>query len=167
MANNFATAFESAEKVGTPVDNFSGDVRALGATYLDETDIFRIPADFKVFKHNDLSKTAGKDVCFTVAEILDNNGNVVSGKNLFPGMFNRTVYEWSKDEFGNLQNAHKVHIPKGEPVDDFNGESTIQEAMKKVAGKKIRVKKVDIFNTRNFTRDDLQSQRVYTLEYVN
>lgn len=167
MANNFAAALESANKVSEKVDAFGGDVRALGATFLDEGDIFRIKENFEVRKHNELSKTAGKDVCFTVAEILNDKGDVVSGKNVFPGMFNRTVYEWTKDEFGNLQNAHKVHIPKGDPIDDFNNEETVQKAMEKVAGKKIRVAKVDIFNTRNFTRDDLQSQRVYTLEYVN
>lgn len=167
MANNFTSALESATKVGTPVAEFSGDVRALGATFLDEGDVFRIPADFKVYKHNDLSKNAGRDVCFTVAEMFDTAGNSVGGKNVFPGMFNRTVYEWEKDEFGNLINLHKTRIPEGDPVKDFNAESTIQNAMKKIAGRKIRVKKVDHVNTRNFAKTDIQSQSVYTLEYAD
>lgn len=166
MANDFASALESAQKTGTPVAEFTGDVRAMGATFLEELETFRIPNDFKVFKNPELSARAGKDVCFTVVEILDDNGNVVSGKQVYPGMFNRTVYHYHKDDKGEIKNMHETFTPKGAPIDDYNSEKTTQLAMKKIAGKKIKVKKIDYIETRNFERTDTTTQSVYTLEYA-
>lgn len=166
MANNFASAVESAKKTSTPVNEFSGDVRAMGATYLEAGEVFRIPTDFQVFKNDELSTRAGKDVCFTIAEILDGD-NVVSGKNVFPGIFNRTVYKYHKDEDGNIVNLHDTAVPTGTPVDDFNSEKSIQDAMKKIAGKKIRIKDIDYVETRNFERTDTTTMAVYKFEYAD
>lgn len=173
MANNFATTLENVEKENTLVTTgFTGNVRALGATFLEEGDIFRIPTDFKVFRNPNIGSDENP-VLFTVVELFDKNGSeVVTGKNLYPSMFNRTTYIWEKDEFDNLLNTHKYEVPKGlpengnNPIKDFNAEKTIQDGIKAVAGKKIRVKGVKRINTRNFERNGLTAQSVYTLEYA-
>lgn len=173
MANTFVSALESAQSTAVEMtEGFSGNVRALGATFLEEGDIFRIPNDFKVFKNTELSRPAegdrkAVDVLFTVAEMFDDAGNDVGGKQIYPGIFNRTVYHWHKDEAGKLVNMHKTFTPSGKPVTDYNSEKLTQEAMKKIAGKKIRVVKIDPIETRNFDRTDTTTQSVYTFEYVD
>ena len=165
MANSFQAALESAEKIGTKVAKFEGNNRQMGASFLEEGDVIRIPQNFEVFQNNDLS-TDDRKVCFTVAEIFDNDGNVAGGKQVYPGAFNRTVYGWHKDEDGKLVNLHKTYMSSGDPVKDFISETETQKSMEKIAGKKIRVKAVDHIETRTFDKKDTTTTPVYTFEYV-
>lgn len=162
----FAVALESANKIGVQVDKFVGNLKALGATFLEEGDIIRVPEDFKVWKNTQLTTDDSKPVCFTLVEILKGD-EVVGGKQVYPGAFNRTVYHYTKDEDGSIINMHKTFVPKGRPVDDFNTETNIQDAFKKIAGRKIKVSKAEPVETRNFERTDTTTQQVYTFEYVN
>lgn len=168
MANTFAAALESALKVGEEVTSFVGNLRALGASFLEEGDVFRIPVDFKVFKNNELTKDPEKPVCFTVAEIFDAQGNVTGGKQVYPGSLNRTVYHYHKTEDGEVLNMHKTFVPEGQPVIDFNSEKETQNAMKKIAGRKIRVVKVTPVETRDFNdKTKTTTQSVYTFAYAD
>lgn len=172
MANSkFEAVVARATENDSEVSEFTGNIRMMGSSNLSEGQTIRIPTDFKVWKNNALSDETDADpknhriVCYTIAESLDSDGNVVGGVVVYPSAFNKTVFAWERNGDA-IRNTGKAFMPTGKPVNDFNNAMKIQDAIKNIAGKKIFVKKVTDVQTRDFNdKEKLTSQKVFEFEY--
>lgn len=168
MSERFDAVVERQEKLGDVVmeEGFTGNTRMLGSSNLSEGQIILIPENFKVYKNAQLSNDE-RTVSYTIAKLLNEKKEEIGGVLVYPSAFNRTVFIYEKDEDGNPRSTGRTDYPKGAPVDDFNGQTTIQEAMKAIANKPIRVSGSRDLTTRQFDdKTKLTTQRVYDFTYV-
>lgn len=161
-------AITRAEQAGNkPAENWVGTTRALGQSSLQVGDIFKITEDAKPYNNPNLG-TEENPVQYCFVELFDENGNSRDAvRTLYPKSLCKNVYIYAKDEDGNIVSTGRIEHSEGQPCIDFASEANIADAIKKVAGKLIRVKSVQSLNTANYpNRDKIVTSTVMTLEYV-
>ena len=145
---------------------FEGNLRMMGSTNLSEGQIVMVPTDYKVYKNSQLSNNE-RTVMYTIAQLLDENKNIVGGVVVYPSAWNRTVFVYEKNEDGTLRGTGRTETPTGQPVVDFNAKTTVTEAMDAIAGKPMRVVSSKDVPTRDFNdKTKMTTQKVFSFEYL-
>lgn len=172
---NYDVEYKRAEQSGDePVEGgFVGNVRQLGPNSFKVGDMFRIPADFKVFKNAQLSQNTETPVLYTFVELMSSKtkstGNV---RQLYPSMFQRTIYAYKKDEDAEggatrdreAANGLGYITAGGKVAEDFSQHTTVQEAMQAIAGKTIKIVEERVVNSRNYlSKEQLKEGEMYTI----
>lgn len=152
-----------------PAENgWAGTTRALGQSSLQEGDIFKIAADAKAYNNSSLTTDPEKPVQYCFVELFDAEGKPLNAvRTLYPKSLCKNVLIYTKDEDGNIVSTGKLEHSEGKPCIDFASEPEIKDAIKKVADKLIRVKKVRSLDTASYpARDKIVTTSVMELEYV-
>lgn len=161
-------AITRAEQAGDkPAENWVGNTRALGQSSLQKGDIFKIATDVKPYNNPQLG-TEESPVQYCFVELFNEQGQSLDAvRTLYPKSLCKNVYIYAKDEDGNIVSTGRIEHSEGQPCIDFASEAKIEDAIKKIAGKLIRVKDVQTLNTASYpNRDKIVSSSVMTLEYV-
>lgn len=135
------------------VTGFSGEVRSLENLGLEVGDEWTFPTKYKVYKQKIENRSA--EYIF-----VDINGNA---KRFYPSTFtkSRTVYNEDKTSTGN-----RVHT-LGTAADLFRSAGSVDEAMKLLAGKKVKVTDVTTIRTLRFDRTELTNTTIPTIDLVD
>lgn len=146
---------------------FEGNLRMMGSTNLSEGQIIMIPTDFVVYKNSQLSDEKRK-VMYTIAQLLDEQKNIVGGVVVYPSAWNRTVFVYEKNEDGSPRGTGRTEIPTGQPVVDFNAKISVQDAMAAIAGKPMRIVSAKDVPTRDYNdKTKMTTQKVFSFEYLS
>lgn len=143
-----------AEAAGdVEVKGFSGAVRSLENLGLEVGDEWTFPTEYKVYEQ----KIGDSKAQYIFVDI---NGNA---KKFYPSTFtkSRTVYNEDKTSTGN-----RVHT-LGTAADLFRSAGSINEAMKLLAGKKVKVTNVATIRTLRFDRPELANATIPTIDLVD
>lgn len=136
------------------ITGFSGAVRSLENLGLEVGDEWTFPTKYKVYKQKIGEKNSAEYI------FIDINGNA---KKFYPSTFtkSRTVYNEDKTTTGN-----RVHT-LGTAADLFRSAGSVDEAMKLLAGKKVKVTDVVTVRTLRFDRTDLMNTTIPTIDLVD
>lgn len=150
-----------------PAESWVGNTRAIGQSSLQVGDIFKIEADAKPYINAKLGD-AEHPVQYCYVDLFDEAHRPLNQvRTLYPKSLCKKVLIYTRDEDGNIVSTGKMVHSEGQPCVDFASVDTIDEAIKKIAGKFIRVKYVQNVSTANYPkRDRIVSSNVMTLEYV-
>lgn len=147
---------------------FSQNTRSMDIVGWNEGDIFVIPTDFKVYRNSQLSSDE-RSVEYTIVLMVDDNGKETGEARMFyPSAFQRALQVYAKGKAGLAEPvAGQVMKASGTVVDHMQSYPTIQEGIKALAGKPIKISKVTRFQTRNFTDDTkLANGKVMQFDFV-
>lgn len=141
------------------VSGFTGAVRSLENPGLEEGDTWVMPSDPDVYKQK-LGDNSVEYIWITLE-----NGNA---KKFYPSTFtkSRSIYEDGVNGSLPKNTGVRVHT-KGNAAALFQGCSTIAEGMKKLAGRKMKVSKIDIVKTLRFNTSVTQNTQIPTIDFVD
>lgn len=146
------------------VNGFSGAVRSLENPGLEVGDTFVIPANPDVY----VQKIGQGDNANTVEYIwvtLDGTENV---KRFYPSTFtkSRSIYEDGVN--GGLPKNTGVRVNTlGTAADEYRKHATVAEGMAALAGKKVRVTKIDTIKTLRYGFNTTQNTQIPTIDFVD
>lgn len=173
MANSdieISRAIESGDEVVEA--GFAGSVRQLGPNTFKVGDLFRIPTDFKVLKNSSLTTDEENPVLYTFVELMaSKTKSTGNARQLYPSMFQRTVYAYTRDDDGKVvrdttaANGLGYIVAGGKAVEEFQSHSTVQEAMTALAGKVIKVTDIRTVNTRSYVAPHADGSPIDPSEY--
>lgn len=135
------------------VTGFVGGVRSLENIALESGDTFTIPTQFDVFEQK-IGDNKAQYIWVTLE-----NGNA---KRFYPSTFtkSRTVY----NEDGTSTGERKFTL--GTAAEEFRKHGTIEEAMQALAGKKVKVTKLETIRTLRFGTTSLMNTQIPTIDIV-
>lgn len=141
------------------VNGFTGAVRSLENPGLEQGDTWVMPSNPDVYKQK-----LGDNSVEYIWIVLE-NGNA---KKFYPSTFtkSRSIYEDGVN--GGLPKNTGVRVnTKGTAAALFQGCSTIAEGMQKLAGRKMKVSKIDIVKTLRFNTSVTQNTQIPTIDFVD
>lgn len=160
---NYDVEFARAKAAGDTVEeNGFGDalVRTLGPNTFKVGDMFRIPTDYKVFRNAEMTTDPENPVLYTFVEIMSSKTKATGHvRQLYPSMFQRTVYGYKKDEdSGEVVRDKEAEgvgyiVSGGKAVEEFQNHAGLKDAFDALAGKVIKVTDVRTIATRSFLSD--------------
>lgn len=146
------TSRQKAQGVRVLSDGFSGAIVNMEDVFR-KGDEFTIPENFEV-----KAKTIrGQEAQFCDVQMKDGGY-----RELYPGMFTRSVMELN----GNNQETGNWVRATGTAVDEFFKHGSIQEGMKALAGKKLKITDQKQVRCWNFDRTRTRNQSVFTIDIV-
>lgn len=145
------------------ISGFTGAVRSLENPGLEQGDTWVMPENPEVF----VQKLGSGDNVNKVEYIWITleNGNA---KKFYPSTFtkSRSIYEDGVN--GSLPKNTGVRVnTKGSAATLFQGCSTIAEGMQKLAGRKMKVSKIDTIKTLRYQSSTTQNTQIPTIDFVD
>lgn len=167
MNNSYAISIERAVVADTPVSGGFGNkmTRHTNDSCFKEGMILKIPKkeDRKVFENSQLN-----GVRYFICPVINEKGDVVDAIPCYPIMFNRRVYIWEKNEYGDLVSTHVQASVSGKPAEDFASVVLVDDALDLLATHKgVKITGVKRVPTRNYERTDLVDTTIMSFEYVD
>lgn len=143
----------------TLVGDFSGAVRSLENPSLEVGDTWTFPTEYQVYQQ----KLGNYLVEYIWIEL--ENGTV---KKFYPSTFTkrRMIYKPAKVVGDMPVNTMKAAVTAGTAAEKFREYASVSEAMKALAGKKVKVTKVDTIQTKRFESNALQNTLIPTIDFV-
>lgn len=135
------------------VAGFSGGIRSLENVALELNDTFTFPTSYEVFEQ----KIGDNKVQYIWVTL--ENGNA---KRFYPSTFTkaRTVF----NEDGTSTGVRKYTL--GTAAEEFRKHGTVEEGMKALAGKKVKVTNIEVVSTLRYNSDKLQNTQIPTIDIV-
>lgn len=135
------------------VAGFSGGIRSLENVALELNDTFTFPTTYEVFEQ----KIGDNKVQYIWVTL--ENGNA---KRFYPSTFTkaRTVF----NEDGTSTGVRKYTL--GTAAEEFRKYGTVEEGMKALAGKKVKVTNIEVVSTLRYNSDKLQNTQIPTIDIV-
>lgn len=135
------------------VTSFKGGVRSLENVALELNDTFTFPTTFDVYEQK-----IGDNTAQYIWVILE-DGNA---KRFYPSTFtkSRTIY----NEDGTSTGERKFTL--GTAAEEFRKHGTVEEGMQALAGKKVKVTKLEIVRTLRFGTTSLMNTQIPTIDFV-
>ena len=135
------------------VTSFKGGVRSLENVALELNDTFTFPTTFDVYEQK-----IGDNTAQYIWVILE-DGNA---KRFYPSTFtkSRTIYT----EDGTSTGERKFTL--GTAAEEFRKHGTVEEGMQALAGKKVKVTKLEIVRTLRFGTTSLMNTQIPTIDFV-
>ena len=135
------------------VAGFKGGVRSLENVALELNDTFTFPTTFDVYEQK-----IGDNKAQYIWVILE-DGNA---KRFYPSTFtkSRTIY----NEDGTSTGERKFTL--GTAAEEFRKHGTIDEGMQALAGKKVKVTKLETVRTLRFGTTSLMNTQIPTIDFV-
>lgn len=135
------------------VAGFSGGIRSLENVALELNDTFTFSTPYEVFEQ----KIGDNKVQYTWVTL--ENGNA---KRFYPSTFTkaRTVF----NEDGTSTGIRKYTL--GTAAEEFRKHGTVEEGMMALAGKKVKVTKIEVISTLRYNGDKLQNTQIPTIDIV-
>lgn len=135
------------------VAGFSGGIRSLENVALELNDTFTFPTTYEVFEQ----KIGDNKVQYIWVTL--ENGNA---KRFYPSTFTkaRTVF----NEDGTSTGVRKYTL--GTAAEEFRKHGTVEEGMKALAGKKVKVTNIEVVSTLRYNSDKLQNTQIPTIDIV-
>ena len=135
------------------VTGFKGGVRSLENVALELNDTFTFPTTFDVYEQK-----IGDNTAQYIWVILE-DGNA---KRFYPSTFtkSRTIY----NEDGTSTGERKFTL--GTAAEEFRKHGTVEEGMQALAGKKVKVIKLEIVRTLRFGTTSLMNTQIPTIDFA-
>lgn len=162
-----ATVKASKDKLVDIDKTEMGPTRPLGPTHLLKGECFIVRTN-AVFENKDLSARATANskrgpihVYYLLVQMCDENG-VPNGrtKQLYVNALQRTVYEYALDEdSGEAVTTKKWYASSGTAIEEFHKFPLINDGLKAIAGKPIKVTDSISVSVRNFDYDPASSDK--------
>lgn len=135
------------------VAGFSGGIRSLENVALELNDTFTFPTSYEVFEQK-IGDNKVQYIWITLE-----NGNA---KRFYPSTFTkaRTVF----NEDGTSTGVRKYTL--GTAAEEFRKHGTVEEGMMALAGKKVKVTKIEVVSTLRYNSDKLQNTQIPTIDIV-
>lgn len=135
------------------VTGFKGGVRSLENVALELNDTFTFPTTFDVYEQK-----IGDNTAQYIWVILE-DGNA---KRFYPSTFtkSRTIY----NEDGTSTGERKFTL--GTAAEEFRKHGTVEEGMQALAGKKVKVTKLEIVRTLRFGTTSLMNTQIPTIDFA-
>lgn len=135
------------------VTSFKGGVRSLENVALELNDTFTFPTTFDVYEQK-----IGDNTAQYIWVILE-DGNA---KRFYPSTFtkSRTIY----NEDGTSTGERKFTL--GTAAEEFRKHGTVEEGMQALAGKKVKVTKLEIVRTLRFGTTSLMNTQIPTIDFA-
>lgn len=135
------------------VAGFSGGIRSLENVALELNDTFTFPTSYEVFEQ----KIGDNKVQYIWVTL--ENGNA---KRFYPSTFTkaRTVF----NEDGTSTGVRKFTL--GTAAEEFRKHGTVEEGMRALAGKKVKVTNIEVVSTLRYNSDKLQNTQIPTIDIV-
>lgn len=135
------------------VAGFSGGIRSLENVALELNDTFTFPTTYEVFEQ----KIGDNKVQYIWVTL--ENGNA---KRFYPSTFTkaRTVF----NEDGTSTGVRKYTL--GTAAEEFRKHGTVEEGMRALAGKKVKVTNIEVVSTLRYNSDKLQNTQIPTIDIV-
>jgi hypothetical protein len=164
VVNVELTALQREEKRckangATSVESWDGGIRE-DINQLEEGDIFIIPESYKIFEE---TLNGGGKTQYTI--LTTENGKVFR---FFPSSLTKSVlvYEDTKEGQPLVATDERARA-NGDVVDLFKTEGSVNDGMKLLAGRKIKVDKVKMIPTRRFGTMSLRHTSVCTFNFAD
>ena len=135
------------------VTGFTGGIRSLENVALELNDTFTFPDTFEVYEQ----KIGDNKVQYTWVVLEDGNA-----KRFYPSTFtkSRTIY----NEDGTSTGERKFTL--GTAAEEFRKHGTVEEGMQALAGKKVKVTKLDTVRTLRFGTTTLMNTQIPIIDFV-
>ena len=135
------------------VTGFTGGVRSLENVALELNDTFTFPDTFEVYEQ----KIGDNKVQYTWVVLEDGNA-----KRFYPSTFtkSRTIY----NEDGTSTGERKFTL--GTAAEEFRKHGSVKEGMQALAGKKVKVTKLDTVRALRFGTTTLMNTQIPTIDFV-
>ena len=135
------------------VTSFKGGVRSLENVALELNDTFTFPTTFDVYEQK-----IGDNTAQYIWVILE-DGNA---KRFYPSTFtkSRTIY----NEDGTSTGERKFTL--GTAAEECRKHGTVEEGMQALAGKKVKVTKLEIVRTLRFGTTSLMNTQIPTIDFA-
>lgn len=135
------------------VTSFKGGVRSLENVALELNDTFTFPTTFDVYEQK-----IGDNTAQYIWVILE-DGNA---KRFYPSTFtkSRTIY----NEDGTSTGERKFTL--GTAAEEFRKHGTVEEGMQALAGRKVKVTKLEIVRTLRFGTTSLMNTQIPTIDFA-
>ena len=139
------------------VNNFSGAVRPVELNNFVEGDVFTFPGEYEIYQ----MKFGDNPVDFILVEVTNELTEGESVKRFFPSTMwkNRIVV----DEKGKM--VGRAHT-EGTLAQHFQNFGSVQDAMEDVAGKKVKITKVNTIKTLRYGTDEIVYATMLTIDLV-
>lgn len=142
------------------LSGFSGAVRSLENPGLELNDTWTFPEKYDVYQQ----KFQGSDNTVDYVWIELENGNA---KKFYPTSFTKSRSVWEEGQNGAAPRNTGVRVNTlGTAADLYRSKATIAEAMGALAGKKVKVSKIDTIKTMRFDNSGLQNTQILTIDLV-
>ena len=135
------------------VTGFTGGVRSLENVALELNDTFTFPDTFEVYEQK-----IGDNKAQYIWVVLE-GGNA---KRVYPSTFtkSRTIY----NEDGTSTGERKFTL--GTAAEEFRKHGTVEEGMQALAGKKVKVTKLETVRTLRFGTTTLMNTQIPTIDFA-
>ena len=135
------------------VTGFTGGVRSLENVALELNDTFTFPDTFEVYEQK-----IGDNKAQYIWVVLE-DGNA---KRFYPSTFtkSRTIY----NEDGTSTGERKFTL--GTAAEEFRKHGTVEEGMQALAGKKVKVTKLETVRTLRFGTTTLMNTQIPTIDFA-
>ena len=141
------------------VDGFTGAVRSLENPGLEQGDTWIMPSNPDVYMQK-LRDNSVKYIWITLE-----NGNA---KKFYPSTFTKSRFIYEDGVNGGLPKNTGVRVhTKGTAAALFQGCSTIDEGMQKLAGRKMTVSKIDTIKTLRYGTSVTQNTLIPTIDFAD
>lgn len=135
------------------VAGFSGGIRSLENVALELNDTFTFPTSYEVFEQ----KIGDNKVQYIWVTL--ENGNA---KRFYPSTFTKTRTVFNED--GTSTGVRKYTL--GTAAEEFRKHGTVEEGMRALAGKKVKVTNIEVVSTLRYNSDKLQNTQIPTIDIV-
>ena len=144
---------------GKPKTSFSGGVRPIEGSTVEDGDRIMIPEGYKVWP----LKIGDRTVEYTVAAGVDLQGNPVT-RRIFPSLYQARIYEFVEKE-GKLVPTGTIEHNDGTAVNAYQSCAEVDKGFKQLAGKVQLITSKREFTTRTFDRTELRSTKVFHINF--
>lgn len=144
---------------GKPKTKFSGGVRPIEGSTVEDGDRIMIPKDYKVWP----LKIGDRTVEYTVAAGVDLQGNPVT-RRIFPSLYQARIYEFVEKE-GKLVPTGTIEHNDGDAVNAYQSCKEVDEGFQQLAGKVQVISLKKEFTTRTFDRTELRATKVFHINF--
>ena len=144
---------------GKPKTSFSGGVRSIEGSTVEDGDRIMIPEGYKVWS----LKIGDRIVEYTVATGVDLQGNPVT-RRIFPSLYQARIYEFVEKE-GKLVPTGTIEHNDGDVVNAYQSCSEVDKGFQQLAGKVQVISTKREFTTRTFDRSELRTTKVFHINF--
>ena len=144
---------------GKPKTSFSGGVRPIEGSTVEDGDRIVIPEGYKVWP----LKIGDRTVEYTVAAGVDLQGNPVT-RRIFPSLYQARIYEFVEKE-GKLVPTGTIEHNDGTAVNAYQSCAEVDKGFKQLAGKVQVISLKKEFTTRTFDRTELRTTKVFHINF--
>lgn len=144
---------------GKPKTSFSGGVRAIEGSTVEDGDRIMIAKDYKVWP----LKIGDRTVEYTVAVGVDLQGNPVT-RRIFPSLYQARIYEFVEKE-NKLVPTGTIEHNDGDAVNAYQRCREVDEGFKQLAGRVQVISLKREFTTRTFDRTELRTTKVFHINF--